>query len=147
MELSVVHPTDKAKLVRKKRPWRSKVRNGTHLFPTNDGRSVWARILSETFRALIIHCGGEDVISEPQRLMARRIGTLEAELIFLEDEFAAARSLGQKPEHAMVELYGRLADRQRRLSDPLGWQRTARDVTPSLSELVASGTWTGTETQ
>ena len=46
------------------------------------------------------------------------------------------RAAGGEPDPATVDLYGRLADRQRRLADPLGWQRTPRDVTPSLSDLL-----------
>ena len=63
--------------------------------------------------------------------MARRIGTLEAELVFIEDKLASIRAAGGEPDPAIVDLYGRLADRQRRLADPLGWQRQARDVTPA----------------
>ena len=39
----------------------------------------------------------------------------------------------------MLALYGTLADRQRRLAEPLGWQRTQRDVgTINLAEYVNS---------
>ena len=83
----------------------------------------WARLLSETFRALLVHCGGADVASETQRLMARRLGTLEAELVFMEDRLAAIRAAGDEPDPTLIDLYGRTADRQRRLAEPLGWHR------------------------
>ena len=46
--------------------------------------------MRETFSALIAHCGGADTVSEPQRMVARRIATLEAVLVYLEDDFATA---------------------------------------------------------
>jgi hypothetical protein len=93
--------------------------------------------MRETFECLLIHCGGEGVVSETQRLVARRIGTLEAELVFIEDKLASIRAVGGEPEERLIDLYGRLADRQRRLADPLGWHRTPRNVTPSLRDQLA----------
>jgi hypothetical protein len=88
--------------------------------------------MRDTLRSLEVHCGGE--LSETQRLAARRVSTLEAELVYLEDKFAQARAEGREPDIAELDLYGRLADRQRRLADPLGWERTPRDVTPDPLE-------------
>jgi hypothetical protein len=87
--------------------------------------------------SLQAHCGG--ALSETQRLMARRISTLEAELCFLEAQFAKVRSEGGEPNPNKVELYGRLADRQRRLAESaLGWLRTPRDLNPTLDGYLAS---------
>jgi hypothetical protein len=114
---------------------RSAVMNGSSLLPNVDGRSLWARLMRDTLRSLEVHCGG--ALSETQRLAARRVSTLEAELIFLEDKFAQARAEGREPDISTLDLYGRLADRQRRLADSaLGWQRTPRDVTPSLDDIA-----------
>ena len=78
------------------------------------------QIRRDTYNAIInSHLGGPDMVSETQSLMARRVGTLEAELIFIEDKFASIRAAGGEPDMATLELYGRLADRQRRLADPL----------------------------
>ena len=116
---------------------RSRIANGAgSMLPTTDGRSLWARIRRDTYRAIVVHCGG-DLISETQSLLARRVGTLEAELVFIEDKFASIRAAGGEPDAATLDLYGRLADRQRRLADPLGWSRTPRDVTPTLAEYLA----------
>jgi hypothetical protein len=123
--------------IREKSRKRSRIANGTQFLPTMDGRSIWARLMRETFECLLTHCGGDGVVSETQRLVARRIGTLEAELVFIEDKLASIRAAGGEPDPAIVDLYGRLADRQRRLADPLGWQRTPRDVSPTLSEIAA----------
>jgi hypothetical protein len=123
--------------IREKSRKRSRIANGTQFLPTMDGRSIWARLMRETFECLLIHCGGEGVVSETQRLVARRIGTLEAELVFIEDKLATIRAAGGEPDASIVDLYGRLADRQRRLAEPLGWQRTAKNVTPSLRDQLA----------
>jgi hypothetical protein len=86
--------------------------------------------------SLEAHCGGE--LSETQRLAARRVSTLEAELVYLEDKFAQARAEGREPNVVELDLYGRLADRQRRLAEAaLGWQRTPKPV-QSLDEYLAS---------
>ena len=116
---------------------RSKIANGGgSMLPTTDGRSLWARIRRDTYRAIVQMCGGTDMVSETQSLMARRVGTLEAELVFIEDKFAAIRAAGGEPEAATLDLYGRLADRQRRLADPLGWRRTPREVGGTLSDYI-----------
>jgi len=84
--------------------------------------------------ALITHCGGD--VSETMRATCRRAGALEAELIHLEDNFARVRAEGGEPDAAALDLYGRLADRQRRLHEVLGWTRTPKDVTAHAIELV-----------
>jgi hypothetical protein len=120
-------PADSAPIAR--RSHRSRVGNGSSLLPNCDGRSLWARLMRDTLQNLQAHCGGE--LSETQRLAARRVSTLEAELVYLEDKFARARAEGREPEIAELDLYGRLADRQRRLAEAaLGWKRVPRDVTP-----------------
>jgi hypothetical protein len=128
--------TDNAVVAPLHRRNRSRVINGNRTVPLSDGRGLWARLMRDTFRNLEVHVGGE--FTETQRLMARRISTLEAELCFYEDQFAQARIEGREPDPNKVELYGRLAERQRRLAEAaLGWLRSARDMTPSWSEIAA----------
>jgi hypothetical protein len=107
---------------------RSRITNGKTLLPTASGCSTWARLMKDTLGSLVGHCGGIDLISETQKLAARRVSVLEAELVFLEDKIALTREHGDEPNPVDVQLYGQLADRQRRLSEPLGWDRTAREV-------------------
>jgi hypothetical protein len=90
--------------------------------------------MRDTLESLQVHCNGR--LSETQRLIARRVSTLEAELVFLEDKFAQARAEGGEPSNIDLDLYGRLADRQRRLAEPLGWERQPKDVSPRLSDLL-----------
>jgi hypothetical protein len=47
--------------------------------------------MKDTLSALAVHCAGADLMSETIRLLARRISVLEAELVHMEDGFAAVR--------------------------------------------------------
>jgi len=110
---------------------RSRIGNGSALLPTVDGRSIWARLMRDSYTGLLAHLGGADHVSETQRMAARRVAALEAELVHLEDAFARARAEGGEPDMASLDLYSRLSNTQRRLNEVLGWQRQARDVTPN----------------
>jgi hypothetical protein len=85
--------------------------------------------MRDTYRAVIQHCGGDDAISELERMTARRIGALEAELIHMEDGFATIRAAGGEPDVGSLDLYQRLANSQRRCCESIGWARRPRDVT------------------
>lgn len=127
-----------ADVVATKSKGRSRFTNGSTLFGRGvDGRSPWARLTRDTLSSLLSHCGGADVVSETRRLAARRVSVLESELVFLENKFAQLRAAGGEPNPEQLDLYGRLADRQRRLSESLGWERTQRDLTPSVAEYIA----------
>jgi len=115
---------------------RSRIGNGSQLLPSVDGRSVWARIMRDTLDAVVAHCGGEGYTSELKRMQARRIAALEAELIHIEDRIARAHAAGEEPAIADLDLYGRLANGQRRHCEALGWDRTARNITPNLSDYL-----------
>jgi hypothetical protein len=85
--------------------------------------------MRDTYRAVIQHCGGDDAISELERMVARRIGALEAELVHMEDGFATLRAAGGEPDATSLDLYSRLSNTQRRHSEAIGWARRPRDVT------------------
>jgi hypothetical protein len=70
VEVDAEQVADKSSLADRKACGRRRLTNGTSFLPTADGRSVWARIARDTYAALIVHCGGNDLISEPQRLIA-----------------------------------------------------------------------------
>lgn len=117
----------------------SRVAMGRDLLPTQDGRSLWARMMRDTYVGLVAHCGGPDVISDTRRMAARRVAALEAELVSIEDRIAAIRRRGKEPPAAILQTYGMLADRQRRLSEALGWDRdakNAKDIT--LTDYIAA---------
>jgi hypothetical protein len=106
----------------------SRVGTGRRLLPTIKGTTVWARIMRDVMRALIAHMGGENYITEPQRLMARRAACFEAELIHLEDLIARQRQAGEQPSDRALDLYGRLSAHQRRALEAIGLTRVARPI-------------------
>jgi hypothetical protein len=99
----------------------SRVVSGKDLLPNEDGRSRWARLLRSTMQAMIAHCGPR--ISDTQRMACRRIGALEAELIFTEDRIAKIRRQGKEPPTALLATYSSFVVQQRRLMLDLGWER------------------------
>jgi hypothetical protein len=94
--------------------------------------------MKDVYDAMLAHCGGADYATEPMRLQARRIAALEAELIHIEDRIARARAAGEDPNPADLDLYGRLANGQRRHCEALGWERVPRDITPTITQYLAT---------
>ena len=135
--LVVKSPQTRSKQSRQKHG-KTRITNGKSLLPTASGSSIWARLTRDTLANMMSHLGGADLASETQKLAARRVSVLESELIYLEDYIATERQAGREPDDAKLDLYGRLADRQRRLADPLGWQRQQRDVTTFSDVLRAN---------
>jgi hypothetical protein len=127
---------DSSTVHKRKSHGRSRIGNGTELLPFVDGRSVWARFMRDTFNSVVAHCGGEDYASELKRMQARRVAVLEAELIYLESKIAQHRAAGTEPPAATLDLYTRIANGQRRHCEALGFERTQRDVTPSLASII-----------
>jgi hypothetical protein len=119
-----------------KRAFSSRITAGLDLLPSIDGRSTPARVVRDTFHAMLAHCGGAEHISEARRLLARRVACLESELINLECKFASIRAEGGTPGAKSLELYGRLSAHQRRCLEALGLDPTMRDVTPPPDPLA-----------
>jgi hypothetical protein len=115
---------------------RSRIGNGSALLPHVDGRSTWARFMRDTYNSLLTHLGGEDYCSETQRMQARRVACIEAELIYIEDRIARKRANGEEPNVSDLDLYTRLTNGQRRHCEAIGWSRTARDVSPDLRTYI-----------
>jgi hypothetical protein len=103
--------------------------------------------MRDTYRAVIQHCGGDGAISELERMAARRIGALEAELVHMESRFGAIRAEGGEPDVISLDLYSRLSNTQRRHCESVGWERRARNITPSLREYLTVRAELGTETR
>jgi len=114
----------------KKACGRARITNGKRLLPTAHARSVWARIMGDTFAAILAHIGGPDQATEPQRLTARRVAVLETEMLFQEDKLARLRQDGKEPDGDMLTLYAALGNAQRRHLEAIGYQRVPRDITP-----------------
>ena len=112
---------------------RSRITSGNKLLPGVHGQSVWARIMGDTLDDVLAHCGGADNVSALKRMAARRIAALEAELVHLEEKFARTRAEAGEPTAADLDLYSRLTNTHRRQCEALGWERVAKDVTPTIS--------------
>lgn len=115
---------------------RSRITNGSGLLPTVDQRSAWGRLFRDLVEGLADHVGGPDRMSEPERMTIRRCAALETELVHLESKFANLRAGGGEPSAADLDLYGRLANGQRRHLETLGITRRVRDVVPDLRDYV-----------
>jgi hypothetical protein len=89
---------------------------------------VWGRLLRDSYQAMLAHCGGADIISEPKRMASRRSAVLETELCFLEDKMARIRAAGGEPSSDLLDLYGRLCGQQKRQNEVVGYERTARTI-------------------
>lgn len=115
--------------------FRSRISAGLTLLPSVDGRSTVARVVRDVYRALIQHCGGDEVVTEPTRLLIRRIACYEAELVNLENQFAQARLNDEEPSPKRLDLYNRIVGGQRRALEALGFERRQKDIT-GLAELL-----------
>lgn len=109
---------------------RSRITNGKQLLPFVDGRSYWARIVRDTYNALVAHCGGEDIMSETERMNAWHCSVLHTELYFQASKFGLTRDEGGEPTIDSVDAFARIGGNQRRGLEALGWKRTQKDVTP-----------------
>src|ERR1035437_1044201 len=113
---------------------RSRMSNGSAVLLGVDGRDTWARRLRELIALHLSDLGGDDAVSEAERSIARPVATLTVELERMEAVFAVAGEAS--PEQ--IDLYQRTANSLRRLLEAVGLHRRARDVTPTLSEYLAS---------
>jgi hypothetical protein len=78
--------------------------------------------------------GGADNASEAERSIIRRASVLTVELERLEVKFALAGEAGT----ADLDLYQRTAGNLRRLLEAVGLQRRAKDVEPTLADLLGA---------
>ena len=110
---------------------RSRVTNGSRSFVEGDGKSVWARRHRDLVELHAADLGGPALLSEAQVSLCRRAATLEVQLEALEGQL----SLG---EEINIDVYSRVVGHLRRVLETLGIERRSKDVTPSLSEYLAS---------
>ena len=69
-------------------------------------------------------------------MLARRVASLETELVFAENRLARTRAAGEEPAAAELDLYARLSNAQRRLMEAIGIE-PARDITaPTLKQYL-----------
>ena len=78
--------------------------------------------------------GGPEACSQAELSIVRRAALLTLELEVLEGKFEIEGSASLK----QLETYQRVAGSLRRLLESVGFQRRSRDITPTLSEYIAS---------
>ena len=106
--------------------------NGSALLPGVDGRSAWVRRCKDIIEAHLSDLGGEHNTSEAERSLIRRASVMTVELERMEARFAVAGEAS--PDD--LNLYQRMAGNLRRLLEAIGLQRRAKDVGPSLVDLI-----------
>jgi hypothetical protein len=114
---------------------RSRVTNGRLFAATiRDGRSGWSRRLGDLLDLHIGDLGGQDVVSNAERSIIRRIATISVELEWIEQSFKSSR---KGPTTEQLDLYLRGSNNLRRLLEAIGLERRSRDVTPTLEDIAA----------
>ncbi|CUT15796.1 hypothetical protein BF49_6876 [Bradyrhizobium sp.] len=96
-----------------------------------DGRTRAAQAVSKTISALVSDLGGNDHLSTGEHEIVKSAAMTGAML-----ENMAARWLTGEPIDP--GQYATLSNAQRRLLETVGLRRRSRDVTPSLSQYLAS---------
>jgi hypothetical protein len=115
----------------------SRIANGKRMLPIEDGRSVWARLQKSTYRALLAHLGGDDRVTDVQRIVCRRCATIEAELVHLEDRLAKLRRSRKEPPHSLLQSYASLTAQQLRLTKQIGIDRQSMPLNDEPKDLQA----------
>jgi hypothetical protein len=116
---------------------RSRITNGTKLLPGVHSQSVWARYMRDVHHAMVNHLGGDDRVSQPQRLACRHIAVLAAEMAHVEDKIGRMRMAGEEPDDKLLDLYCRLGNAKRRFIEMVGLKPELVDVTPDLADYLA----------
>jgi hypothetical protein len=109
--------------------FRSAITNGSALLVGVDERTAWCRRLRDLIAAHTSDLGGEEMLSEAERVLVRRAAVLTVQLEFL--EVAWAKNGGQAGPKSLAN-YQRATNTLRRTLQTLGLKRRQRDVTPSL---------------
>jgi hypothetical protein len=105
------------------------------LLPGIDGRSAWVRRCRDLIAAHTTDLGGVDNCSAAERSIIRRASVLTVELERMERQFA----LDEQASADDLDAYQRCANSLRRLLEAVGLQRRAREVGPSLGDILRRG--------
>ena len=108
---------------------RSALSNGTITLPETDNRLRSVRRYRDLVRAIVADQGGEDRLSETRRTLIRRFaaGAVFAEQI--EAKFAAGEEISSADWAVIASTLVRIAQR-------IGIDRRAKDITPSLRDVM-----------
>jgi hypothetical protein len=129
MEAAAKSPPDCPAVARQKDPRKSRITNGSALLPGVDGRSPWVRRCKDI---LASHLSDKPDATAAEQAIIRRAAVLITELERLERQFA----LAGEADAQTLDLYGRVAGNMRRLLESVGLERRAKDIGPSLSDIL-----------
>jgi hypothetical protein len=135
MEVVARSPADRTAVVHRKDRQKSRITNGSALLPGVDGRSPWVRRCKDVIASHLSDLGGVDNCSAAERSIIRRAAVLTTELERMESKFALAGEASADD----LDAYQRCANSLRRLLEAVGLQRRARDVGPSLGDILRRG--------
>ena len=128
-ETSFDSSADRAVVERHPSKQKSRITNGSALLPGVDQRSAWVRRAQDV---LSQHLADKPDATAAEQAIIRRAAVLIVELERLERQFALA---GEADAYAL-DLYGRVAGNMRRLLEAVGLERRARDIGPTLGDLL-----------
>jgi hypothetical protein len=112
---------------------RSAVTNGKRLHVVAPGDGKWSRRFADVLGEIISDLGGAGAgLSEGQRQIARRCATISIACERMEGEAAAGNAID-------LDAYGTLTDRLGRAFQRLGLERRAKDIGPSLGDILRQG--------
>jgi hypothetical protein len=129
METAANPSADRAVVERCASKQRSRVTNGKTLFVEADQRGPWARRWRDVLAEITNDLGGADLLSEGQKQLARRCATISIACERMEGEAALGNEID-------LDAYGTLTDRLGRALQRLGLKRIAKDITPSLADIM-----------
>jgi hypothetical protein len=114
---------------KRQRP-RSSVTSGRKQFVFGNPNTAWSRRFHDLVMGHVADAGGRDRLSEAEMALIKRAAGLECECEKIEGRMS-------QDDDVDLDRYGRAASHLRRLLETLGLQRRARDVSPSLAQLLA----------
>jgi len=116
-------------LDRKSSRQRSRITNGRSLLPDVDGRSLLARRFRDIQNAIVGDQGGPEHLSEARLQLIRRFAASAVLAEQLESKLANGEEIDVS-QHAL------LCSSLVRIANKIGINRIAKDITPSLSDIL-----------
>jgi hypothetical protein len=108
---------------------KSRITNGRDVLPNVDGRSLIARRYRDICSAILVDQGGEDACSESRKQLIRRFSAAAVIAEQMESRLANGEEISIG-EHAL------LCSTLVRVARQIGVNRIARDVSPSLADII-----------
>jgi hypothetical protein len=122
-------PTPRTRPADRKSHGRSRISNGKDLLPDVDGRSIIARRFRDISNAILVDQGGADRCSESKLQLIRRF----AACAVIAEQMEARLARG---EQINISEHSQLSSTLTRLASRIGIERRAKDVTPTLSDIL-----------